>query len=153
MARQKAKIFKSPVGRGSESPTRGARSRVAHMRQALFLDQVIFSGHNRPMEKISVAETKARLSELLDRAAAGEEIIVTRSGKPVARLGPLAERAPRPFGVARRWPEFPDDVLLSPLDDADLAAASGADTDEFGLSRRASAASLRRRRKTRSGAK
>jgi prevent-host-death family protein len=36
------------------------------------------------------AEAKARLSELLDRAQAGEEITIKRHGEPVARLVPIA---------------------------------------------------------------
>lgn len=38
------------------------------------------------METVSVATAKAHLSELLDRIEKGEEIVVTRRGKPVARL-------------------------------------------------------------------
>lgn len=35
---------------------------------------------------ISVAEAKAHLSEILDRVESGEEVVITRRGKPVARL-------------------------------------------------------------------
>jgi prevent-host-death family protein len=38
------------------------------------------------MTDISLAEAKARLSELVDRAAAGENICITRRGKPIARI-------------------------------------------------------------------
>jgi prevent-host-death family protein len=102
------------------------------------------------MDRISVAETKARLSELLDRAAAGEAIVVTRSGKPIARIAPLASREPRPFGVARHWPELPEDALLAPMDEEDLKAADGAYTDDFGVSRkkRGARAAARRRKPT-----
>jgi prevent-host-death family protein len=41
---------------------------------------------------ISAADAKAGLSELLRRAEAGEEIIVTRNGEPVAQIGPLRHR-------------------------------------------------------------
>jgi prevent-host-death family protein len=41
------------------------------------------------METISVAEAKAHLSDLLVRIEQGEEIIITRRGKPIARLSPL----------------------------------------------------------------
>ena len=44
-------------------------------------------------------EAKSSLSRLVDRAAGGEEIIVARSGKPVARLGPLRQKpVPRQSG-------------------------------------------------------
>ena len=38
------------------------------------------------MSTASIAEAKAHLSELVARAEAGEEITLTRHGKPVARL-------------------------------------------------------------------
>jgi prevent-host-death family protein len=40
------------------------------------------------MERISVKEARRQLSSLLDRVAAGEEIILLRQGKEVARLVP-----------------------------------------------------------------
>ncbi len=39
---------------------------------------------------VSISEAKMHLSRLVDRAAAGEEIVISRRGKPVARLTPLA---------------------------------------------------------------
>jgi prevent-host-death family protein len=42
-------------------------------------------------ESVNVYEAKTHLSQLLDRAAAGEEIIIARAGRPVARLVPLAD--------------------------------------------------------------
>lgn len=45
------------------------------------------------MESYSVADAKARLSELIDRAEAGETVSITRRGKPVARL--VAEQRPK----------------------------------------------------------
>jgi prevent-host-death family protein len=38
--------------------------------------------------RVSIAEAKARFSELIKRAEAGEEIVVTRHGKPAARIMP-----------------------------------------------------------------
>lgn len=38
------------------------------------------------MESISLADAKARLSELVGRAEAGESLTITRRGKPAARL-------------------------------------------------------------------
>jgi prevent-host-death family protein len=38
------------------------------------------------MTTIGALEAKTHLSELLDRAARGEEIVITKHGKPVARL-------------------------------------------------------------------
>jgi prevent-host-death family protein len=42
--------------------------------------------------EFSVADAKARFSELLARAEAGEEITIKRHGKPVARLVPEKRR-------------------------------------------------------------
>jgi len=50
----------------------------------------------RPVSRtFNLYEAKTRLSELVDRAAAGEEILLAKAGKPKARLVPLA-RAPKP---------------------------------------------------------
>jgi antitoxin (DNA-binding transcriptional repressor) of toxin-antitoxin stability system len=38
------------------------------------------------MSQINLAEAKARLSELVDRAAAGERIVITKRGKPVLEM-------------------------------------------------------------------
>jgi prevent-host-death family protein len=46
-------------------------------------------------ESVNVYEAKTHLSQLLDRAAAGEEIIIARAGRPVARLVALAEPSSR----------------------------------------------------------
>jgi prevent-host-death family protein len=42
------------------------------------------------MEEIGAFEAKNKLSALLDRVEAGEEIVITRHGRPVARLVPNA---------------------------------------------------------------
>ncbi|MBK5966031.1 prevent-host-death protein [Thiocystis minor] len=40
------------------------------------------------MEQIQIAQAKAHFSELLERVEAGEEIVITRRSKPIARLIP-----------------------------------------------------------------
>jgi prevent-host-death family protein len=53
---------------------------------------------------IAVREAKARFSALVERAASGEEIVITWHGQPRARLLPLA--APRDtLRVDRKWIE------------------------------------------------
>ncbi len=42
------------------------------------------------MLSVNLAHAKAHLSELLDRVEAGEELVITRHGKPVAHLRPVA---------------------------------------------------------------
>jgi prevent-host-death family protein len=83
--------------------------------------------------QINVAEAKAKLSELLDRALAGEEIVIARAGKPLARLVPVNTMAPRRKGAWRHW-KIPDDVFLEPMDPEDLDAAEGKFGDQFGIS-------------------
>jgi prevent-host-death family protein len=84
-------------------------------------------------QTVNIAEAKAKLSALIDRAAAGEEIVLSRSGRPIARLMPLEEQMPRRPGVRRHW-KIPDDLFLEPMDEEDLRAAEGAYTDEYGIS-------------------
>jgi prevent-host-death family protein len=52
------------------------------------------------MKEIGAFEAKNKLAELLDLAESGEEIIITRHGKQVARLGPIQKPFDR--AVARR---------------------------------------------------
>lgn len=47
------------------------------------------------MNAINLAEAKARLSELVDLAKRGETVEITRRGKPVARLVPVAPERSR----------------------------------------------------------
>lgn len=46
------------------------------------------------MDTHSIVEAKNQLSQLIDRALAGEEVIITRHGKPVVTLRPV-EKPPR----------------------------------------------------------
>jgi prevent-host-death family protein len=39
--------------------------------------------------KLTAREARDRFSEILDRAARGEEVVVTRRGRPVVRLSPV----------------------------------------------------------------
>jgi prevent-host-death family protein len=88
------------------------------------------------MCQINIAEAKAKLSELLDRALAGEEIVIARSGKPLARLVPVNPMEPRKPGAWRGWAaSIPTEVFLAPLDPEDLDAAEGKFTDDFGITR------------------
>lgn len=50
---------------------------------------------------VNVHEAKTQLSRLLVRVSRGEEIIIAKSGKPVAKLSPLDVAKPRLPGSAR----------------------------------------------------
>jgi prevent-host-death family protein len=82
--------------------------------------------------QFNIAEAKAKLSSLLDRALGGEEIVIARAGKPLARLVPIGERGRRKPGAWRHW-KVPPEVFLEPMDPEDLDAAEGKYTDEFGI--------------------
>ena len=45
------------------------------------------------MKTVSVFEAKTHLSRLLQRVAAGEEIVISRRNQPIARLVPIAGRS------------------------------------------------------------
>ncbi|MBI5816271.1 MAG: type II toxin-antitoxin system prevent-host-death family antitoxin [Nitrospinae bacterium] len=52
------------------------------------------------MVTISVAKAKAGLSGLLERAESGEEVVITRHGKPVARLSAVEAPKKKPPSLA-----------------------------------------------------
>lgn len=52
------------------------------------------------MTEVNIHEAKTHLSKLLRRVTAGEEIVIARAGKPVARLVPVA-KPPRPRELGR----------------------------------------------------
>ena len=54
-------------------------------------------------EVVNLYEAKTRLSALVDRAAAGEEIVIAKAGKPLAKLVPLPRPATprRPAGALK----------------------------------------------------
>ena len=69
---------------------------------------------------VNVHEAKTHLSRLLEAVEAGEEVLIARAGKPVARLAPLRQGKRRlgalegRFEVPSNWDEpLPDDVLAA----------------------------------------
>lgn len=75
------------------------------------------------MDTINVYEAKTQLSRLLERVEAGEEVVIARAGKPVARLVPLAQRPRRVPGL---WADGWD-----PTQDWDSAELNEQIVDEF----------------------
>ena len=74
------------------------------------------------MEKVQLHEAKARLSELVDRAQSGEEVVISRHGRAVAKLvGYAPKRGARRLGLLRGKIKFhkgwddplPDDILAA----------------------------------------
>lgn len=60
--------------------------------------------------QVNVYEAKTHLSKLLERVEAGEEIVIARNGRPVARLVPTQrDRSPRVLGSLRGKIRYSDD--------------------------------------------
>ena len=72
------------------------------------------------MKYVSVHAAKTHLSQLLREAAAGEDIVITRSGRPVAKLVSVEEERPI-FGIDKGRFVVPDD-FDAPLDENLLRA-------------------------------
>lgn len=69
------------------------------------------------MLTINIHEAKTHLSRFVEQAAAGEEIIIAKAGKPVAKLVPLHSRPRRrKLGIAAGEFTIPDD-FDAPLPD------------------------------------
>jgi prevent-host-death family protein len=51
---------------------------------------MVHRAQETPME-VSVTDAKAQLTDLVRRAEAGEEVVLTRRGQPVARIAPVAQ--------------------------------------------------------------
>jgi prevent-host-death family protein len=62
--------------------------------------------------EISIAKAKAEFAALVSRAEAGERIVVTRNGRPVACLGPLPAKKPIVYGDLAHLGPVPEDISL-----------------------------------------
>ena len=76
------------------------------------------------MKTVSVFEAKTHLSRLLQRVAAGEEIVISRRNEPIARLVPIAGRATFTPGQFAGRIELSED-FDAPLPDELLDAFEG----------------------------
>jgi prevent-host-death family protein len=78
-------------------------------------------------ETVSLYDAKTHLSALVERAANGEEIVITKSGKPMARLSAIPEKSKRIPGQEKGlwWiaPDFDDPLseeVLKAFEDSPL---------------------------------
>ena len=70
---------------------------------------------------VNVHEAKTRLSQLLARVESGEDVVIARNGKPVARLVGCHGRGKRQFG-AMAGQITVDDGFFDPLPEEELVA-------------------------------
>lgn len=71
------------------------------------------------MTEVGVHEAKTHLSRLLRHVEAGEEVVILRGGKPVAKLVSVGQPSPRPLGLdeGKVWiaedfdAPLPDEIL------------------------------------------
>lgn len=71
------------------------------------------------MSEVTIRELRNHGGDVVDRVAAGERVIVTRNGKPVAELRPLPSRVLTSEELVRRWRRLPPvdpDELRADLD-------------------------------------
>jgi prevent-host-death family protein len=76
-------------------------------------------------ETVNIYEAKTRLSQLVDKAASGEDVVVSRNGKPLARITRLEPPRRRiRFGVLKGKIRIARD-FDAPLPDEVLAGLEG----------------------------
>jgi len=88
-----------------------------------------------PQKTFNVHDAKTQLSKLMDRAHAGEEIVLAKAGKPYARLVPLDE-TPKVKRQPGGWPELrniPDSVWFDPMPEEELELWEGKRLEKYGL--------------------
>ena len=74
------------------------------------------------MKTLKLHEVKAQLSELIEQVSSGEEIIIPRHVKPVAKLTGLGSPQKRSLGF---YPIYFESNLLEPTDDEVIATFYG----------------------------
>ena len=73
---------------------------------------------------VNVSQAKTQLSRLIARVEAGEEVVITRRGKPVARLVPCKSRGKRRPGILKGKAAITDD-FFDPLPEEELKLWEG----------------------------
>lgn len=77
------------------------------------------------MESVNIYDAKTRLSQLVDKAAAGEDVVVSRNGKPLVRITRLEVPKRRiKFGLLKGKLTVPVD-FDAPLPDEVVAGFEG----------------------------
>ena len=79
------------------------------------------------MVQMNIHQAKTQLSQLIEQALAGEEVVIARAGAPVVRLVAIASPPPREWGQFRGQVHMADDFDTLP----DVVAAAFADPKIF----------------------
>lgn len=80
---------------------------------------------------VNVQEAKTRLSELLRRVEAGDEVVIARAGKPIARIQAVSPRG-RDLNspLLPELPPIPADSLFERMTEAEIADWEGGDPSD-----------------------
>ncbi len=82
-----------------------------------------------PVRKVNIHEAKTTLSRLVEAAERGEEILLARAGRPVARLVPLRAESRVRLGLGKGIVGRVSPAFDRPLSQRELRRLFGADTD------------------------
>jgi antitoxin (DNA-binding transcriptional repressor) of toxin-antitoxin stability system len=119
------KVPESPAGGNDYLQPQEWQRRPSRCRPTLLI-LAAKKGYNARMSTVSLQDFLQNPVALLDRVEAGERLVVSRAGHPIAELRPFpsAAREPRPFGLAAGEFAVPDD-FDAPLPDDLLRGFEG----------------------------
>jgi prevent-host-death family protein len=83
--------------------------------------------------EIPISEAKAHLADLVRRAEAGDEVVLTRHGQPVARIAPVRTKAATPHQRKALLDRLRASWTGEPTPGPDAAQSQDFLYDEFGL--------------------
>ena len=95
----------------------------------------------RTGEPVKISEFRARLAEMIGRAERGEEVVIARGRKPVAKLVGLQPKRRRRLGILKEMMSEEElnalmEAVEAPLSPADQVALEGGLTDALGIAKR-----------------
>ncbi|MDR0958882.1 MAG: type II toxin-antitoxin system prevent-host-death family antitoxin [Propionibacteriaceae bacterium] len=64
---------------------------------------------------LNIQDAKAQLSRLVSAAENGGDVVIARHGKPVVKLVPIPDKAPRPLGIMPWSGPSHREALLGPI--------------------------------------
>lgn len=80
---------------------------------------------------VNVQEAKTRLSELLRRVEAGDEVVIARAGRPIARIQATSPRSRDLSGpLLPELPPIPVDSLFEDMTEEELTSWEGEDPSD-----------------------